>query len=178
MRARPSPVAREHGIRLLISHTFERWQRQLCLSRHSYPRHARQRRCLGFGECYCEIFTWSCTRKCWVQTRLITLRMFTSDLLSHQSQRGDVHKTDHGCPLALFSIQSVKNTVLEYLDQSSLVNMKVKTLVTYFLDLNAHRGIAVQQDFHHSIDIASIIRSTELSGLWSKSQALSTSQEV
>lgn len=104
--------------------------------------------------------------------------MSISDLLSHQSQRGDVHKPDHGCPLTLFSIQSVENTVLKYLNQSSLVTMKVKIPVTYCLDLNAHRGIVVQQDFHHSIDIASIIRSTELSGLWSKYQAWSISQDV
>ncbi|KAI1022250.1 hypothetical protein LB504_007636 [Fusarium proliferatum] len=52
---------------------------------------------------------------------------------------------------------SVENTVLEYLNKSSLVTMKVKIPVTYFLDLNAHR---------------------ELSGLRTKSQALSTSQEV
>lgn len=89
-----------------------------------------------------------------------------------------MHKPDNGCPLTLFSIQSVENTVLEYLNQSSLLTMEVKIPVTYLLDLNAHRGIAVQQDFHHSTDIASIIRSTELSGLWTKSQALSTSQEV
>ncbi|KAF4438586.1 hypothetical protein FACUT_4861 [Fusarium acutatum] len=50
--------------------------------------------------------------------------------------------------------------------------------VTYFLDLNAQRGIAVQQDFRHSTDIASIIRSTELSSLWTQSQALSISQEI
>ncbi|KAF5636691.1 carboxypeptidase [Fusarium tjaetaba] len=56
--------------------------------------------------------------------------------------------------------------------------MKVKIPVTYFLDLNAHRGIAIQQDFRHSTDIASIIRSTELSDLWAQSQALRTSQEV
>ncbi|KAH7147841.1 kinase-like domain-containing protein [Fusarium sp. MPI-SDFR-AT-0072] len=73
---------------------------------------------------------------------------------------------------------SVENIVLEYLNQSSLVTMKVKIPVTYFLDLNAHRGIAVQQDFRHSTDIASIIRSTELSSLWMRSKALSTSQEV
>ncbi|PNP83781.1 hypothetical protein FNYG_02469 [Fusarium nygamai] len=73
---------------------------------------------------------------------------------------------------------SIENNALEYLNQSSLVPMKVKIPVTYFLDLNAHRGIAIQQDFRHSTDIASIIRSTELSGLWTQSQALSTSQEV
>ncbi|KAI1066296.1 hypothetical protein LB506_008538 [Fusarium annulatum] len=73
---------------------------------------------------------------------------------------------------------SVENTVLEYLNQSSLLTMEVKIPVPYFLDLNAHIGIAVQQDFHHSTDIASIIRSTEPSGLWMKSQAFSTSQEV
>jgi hypothetical protein len=56
--------------------------------------------------------------------------------------------------------------------------MEVKISVTYLLDLNAHRGIAVQQDFRYSTDIASIIRSTELSGLWTQSQALYTSQEV
>ncbi|KAF5596837.1 hypothetical protein FPANT_4239 [Fusarium pseudoanthophilum] len=73
---------------------------------------------------------------------------------------------------------SIENAALEYLNQSSLVNMKVKIPVSYFLDLNAHRGIAIQQDFRHSTDIASIMRSTELSGLWAQSQALRTSQEV
>ncbi|KAF5636176.1 carboxypeptidase [Fusarium sp. NRRL 52700] len=39
-------------------------------------------------------------------------------------------------------------------------------------------GIAVQQDFRHSTDIASIIRSAELSDLWMRSKALYTSQEI
>ncbi|KAF5591455.1 carboxypeptidase [Fusarium pseudocircinatum] len=73
---------------------------------------------------------------------------------------------------------SIEHTVLEYLNQSSLLTMKVKVPVTHFLDLNAHRGIAIQQDFCHSTDMASIIRSTELSGLWTQSQAVCTSQEV
>ncbi|KAK2668660.1 Ecdysteroid kinase-like [Fusarium oxysporum f. sp. vasinfectum] len=73
---------------------------------------------------------------------------------------------------------SVENIVLEYMSQPSLLTMKVKVPVTYFLDRNAHRGIAIQQDFRHSTDIASVIRSTELSNLWMRSKALSTSQEV
>ncbi|RBR19598.1 hypothetical protein FVER53590_10932 [Fusarium verticillioides] len=73
---------------------------------------------------------------------------------------------------------SVENTVLEYLNQSSLVTMKIKVPAMHFLALNAHRGIAIQQDFRHSTDIASIVRSTELSGLWTQSQAFYTSQEV
>ncbi|KAF5258456.1 hypothetical protein FOXYS1_10964, partial [Fusarium oxysporum] len=73
---------------------------------------------------------------------------------------------------------SVENIVLEYMSQPSLLTMKVKVPVTYFLDRNAHRGIAIQQDFRHSTDIASIIRSAELSNLWMRSKALSTSQEV
>jgi hypothetical protein len=64
------------------------------------------------------------------------------------------------------------------MSQPSLLTMKVKVPVTYFLDHNAHRGIAIQQDFRHSTDIASIIRSAELSNLWMRSKALSTSQEV
>jgi hypothetical protein len=56
--------------------------------------------------------------------------------------------------------------------------MKVKIPVTYFLDRDARRGIAVQEDFHQSTDIASIIRSTEMSGSWIRSKALSTSREV
>ncbi|KAF5549309.1 hypothetical protein FMEXI_4296 [Fusarium mexicanum] len=85
---------------------------------------------------------------------------------------------DNGYPLTSFPVQSIENIALEYLNHSSLLTMKVKIPVTYFLDLNARRGIAVQQDFRHSTDIASIIRSAELSGLWEQSQASATSQEV
>ncbi|KAG5745915.1 hypothetical protein H9Q72_013587 [Fusarium xylarioides] len=76
------------------------------------------------------------------------------------------------------SRSSIENITLEYLNQSPLITMKVKVPVTYFLDLNTHRGIVLQKDFRHSTDIASIIRSTELSDLWTQSQALTTSQEV
>ncbi|KAG5804865.1 hypothetical protein H9Q74_003443 [Fusarium xylarioides] len=76
------------------------------------------------------------------------------------------------------SRSSIENITLEYLNQSPLITMKVKVPVTYFLDLNTHRGIALQKDFRHSTGIASIIRSTELSDLWTQSQALTTSQEV
>ncbi|KAF4960191.1 hypothetical protein FGADI_1211 [Fusarium gaditjirri] len=92
-----------------------------------------------------------------------------------------MHQEDYGSG-TLYSgeraLISVENIVLEYLNRSSLVTMKVKVPVTYYLDLNAYRGIAVQQDFRHSTDIASIIRSIELSCLWMRSKALSTSQEI